>query len=208
MPAEENKKDEANTQETKNTNEETNASTASNSIETKLIQEIQKKMEEIETEKKAIEKDYEELQETAKRAQYDYINLKMDFDRYRNQQEEAKKSQKVELLLETVKKFLPFVENLRKSLDTVSDEIKETPLGKGVQIVYNKFETTLGTMNIKAIDAMGLEPDNLLHEPVSMAPAPSDELKGKIIQEFERGYVYEKDEDKRVVTTSKVVVGQ
>jgi hypothetical protein len=53
-----------------------------------------------------------------------------------------------------------------------------------------------------------LAPDSLVHEPVSVQSIEDEKLKGKIVQEFERGFVYEKDGDKRVVVASKVVVGQ
>jgi molecular chaperone GrpE (heat shock protein) len=74
--------------------------------------------------------------------------------------------------------------------------------------MYKNFLATLAGMSITPIEALGLEPDTYLHEPVGMQPTDDDSLKGKIIQEFERGFVYEKDGQKTVVTTSKVVIGQ
>ncbi len=75
-------------------------------------------------------------------------------------------------------------------------------------MTYDNFIKTLENMHIKAIEAIGLNPDSLLHEPVNMQPTDDKKLKGKIIQEFERGFVYEKDWEKKVITTSKVVIGQ
>jgi hypothetical protein len=45
-----------------------------------------------------------------------------------------------------------------------------------------------------------------LHEPVSVEPVEDEQLKGKIIKEFERGFVYDKSGDKRVIIASKVIV--
>jgi hypothetical protein len=47
-----------------------------------------------------------------------------------------------------------------------------------------------------------------LHEPVGMQPTEDKNLKGKIIQEFERWFVYTENGEKTVITTSKVVIGQ
>lgn len=178
------------------------------SLEEKLIDELKKQIETLEAGKAKAEERIKELEETTKRAQYDYVNLKMDFDRYRTKHDESKDEQKLELLLDTVKKFLPFVENVRKSLDNITEEVKTSPLGQGVSMVYEKFLNTLEQMHIKPIESIGQEPDNVLHEPVSAQPVQDKKLKGKIVQEFERGFVYHKGDIKKVVATSKVVVGQ
>lgn len=155
-----------------------------------------------------LEKLVKEQEEITKRAQYDYINLKFDFERYQKQAEEKAKNMEIDALMIVVKKFLPFVENLRKSLLTVSESQKENPMIKWLQIMYDNFIKTLEWMNIKVIESIGLTPDSFLHEPVSMQEVEDKKLKGKIIQEFERGFVYEKDGEKRVIITSKVVVWQ
>lgn len=167
-----------------------------------------KKYQELETRIKQLEQEKKEIEEIAKRSQYEYINLKTDFDRYQRQIEESSKSMEIDSLLAVVKKFLPFVEDLRKSLENITEEYKGDPLAKGVQIVYDKFLKTLEGMHIKVIDAIGLEPDSLLHEPVSVEPTEDKKMKWKIIKEFERGFVYNKDGDKRVIISSKVIVWQ
>ncbi|MEI8091456.1 MAG: nucleotide exchange factor GrpE [bacterium] len=74
-------------------------------------------------------------------------------------------------------------------------------------MIYEKFLKTLEHMHIHAIPALGLEPDSFLHEPVSVQPVEESKMKGKIIQEFERGFVYEYDGEKKVIIPSKVIVG-
>ncbi len=174
---------------------------AQNQQDDKKYQELEARIEQLEKEKK-------EIEEIAKRSQYEYINLKMDFDRYQKQMQESSKNMETDALLLVVKKFLPFVEDLRKSLENITDEHKDDPLAKGVQMIYDKFLKTLESLHIKVIISIGLEPDSFLHEPVSIEPTENKKLKGKIIKEFERGFVYEKDGDKRVVKPSKVIVGQ
>ena len=171
-------------------------------------QQDDKKYQELEQKIIQLEKEKKEFEEIAKRSQYDYINLKMDFDRYQRQIQESSKSMELDSLLFVVKKFLPFIEDLRKSLENITDEHQEDPLTKWVQMVYNKFLKTLEHLHIKAIDSLWLVPDSFLHEPVSVEPVEDEALKGKIIKEFERGFIYDKDGDKRVIRASKVIVWQ
>lgn len=77
-----------------------------------------------------LEKALQEQVEISKRAQHDYINLKWDFDRYMQNMKEKSASLEVDTLISVVKKFLPFVENLRKSLATIADDQKDSPFVK------------------------------------------------------------------------------
>jgi molecular chaperone GrpE (heat shock protein) len=119
--------------------------------EKKIIEEqddLEKKLEEVQKEKdeqgvagrgtsdekdvkiQQLEKELKEQMEISKRAQHDYINLKRDFDRYMQNMKEKSASLEVDTLISVVKKFLPFVENLRKSLATIADDQKESPFVK------------------------------------------------------------------------------
>jgi len=171
-------------------------------------QQDDKKYRELEEKIVQLEKEKKELEEIAKRSQYEYLNLKIDFDRYQRQIKESSQSAEVDSLLSVVKKFLPFIEDLRKSLENITDEHQNDPLTKWVNMVYTKFLKTLEHLHIKAIESLWLVPDSFLHEPVSVEPVEDEKLKGKIIREFERGFVYIKGDDKRVIIASKVIVWQ
>jgi len=51
-------------------------------------------------------------------------------------------------------------------------------------------------------------PDGMLHEPLSTIPVEDEAMKGKIVQEYQKGFYVEKDGQKIVILSSKVVVGQ
>ena len=163
------------------------------------IAELKQKVEELESKNK-------ELSEIAKKAQLDYLNLKTDFDMFHRQTKEANKNMEVDSLISMVKKFLPFIEDLRKSLEHVWEWHSEDPLTKWVQMIYDKFMKTLESLNIKPIQSIWLEPDSFFHEPVNVVPS-WEENKWKIVQEYERWFYYEKDGEKKIITVSKVVVG-
>ncbi len=166
-----------------------------------------KKYRELEAKIIQLEQEKKELEEIAKRSQYEYLNLKMDFDRYQQQIQQSHKTMELDSLILVIKKFLPFIEDLRKSLENITDEHAQDPLTQWVRMVYDKFLKTLEHLHIKAIDAVGLTPDSFLHEPVSLEPVDDETMKGKIVREFERGFVYQKDGEKKVIRVSKVIVG-
>ena len=74
----------------------------------------------------ALQRQYSELQEICKKAQNDYIMLKVDFDQYQNRTQAAQKDQTVSSLIDVVKKFLPFIDGLEKSLATVGESDRKS----------------------------------------------------------------------------------
>ena len=111
-------------------------------------------------------------------------------------------------IIKVVKDFLPFIENLRKSLLNLTDDQKESSLWVGLQMMYENFLKSLEKLYIKPIDALGLEPDPQFHEPISMQPVDDESLKWKIVQEFQQWFIYDKQgEDTIILTPSKVIVG-
>ncbi|HCB52117.1 TPA: nucleotide exchange factor GrpE [Patescibacteria group bacterium] len=154
-----------------------------------------------------LEKEKQEVMEIAKKAQFEYMNLKVDFDRVQRLSAEKEKSMEVDSLIKYMKKILPVVEQLRTSLDHVDESKKEDPFVLGVKMVFDNMMKTLEQLGIKPIESLGLAPDGLLHEPLSTMPVEDTAMKGKIVQVFQQGYYLEKDGQKTVVLTSKVVVG-
>ena len=141
---------------------------------------------------KELENKLADSEQITKKAQSDYIHMKFDFDSYMRRNEEQAKTSKVDTLVDVVKKFTPFIDGLRQSLSNIPQEQHNDVLVQGVQMVYNKFISSLEMMGIKKIESIGQTPDIELHEAVSALPIADESQKGKIIQEFEQGFVYEK----------------
>ncbi|MDR0370068.1 MAG: nucleotide exchange factor GrpE [Candidatus Peribacteria bacterium] len=170
---------------------------------------IQKLLQEVETQKEELLKMQTlvaEKEEIAKKAQIEYINLKSDFDFLLRQTKLKEENLEQEIVMKTVKKLLPFVEDLRKSLETLSADQKQESLGQGVQMVYEKLLKALADFSIFPIESMGVEPDLRFHEPVGTQPATTKSEKGKIIKVFEQGFYFKKGEDKITMLPSKVII--
>lgn len=157
---------------------------------------------------KELEAQVQEKEEIARNSQIAYLNLKADFDILQRQTQQKIETADRDAVLKVVKDLLPFIENLRKSLLNLSDEAKTSSMGQGLQMMYDNLLKSLEKLKVRPIEAIGLAPDAQFHEPVSMQPTDDEKLKGKIIQEFEQGFVYENGNDKLVITPSKVIIGQ
>lgn len=154
-----------------------------------------------------LEKALQEKEEIAKNSQIAYLHLKADFDILQRQTDQKIENANRDAKIKIVKKLIPQLENLRKSLLNLNDEQKESTMGKGLLMMQEGFYKVLGEMGIEPIASMGLEPNPQFHEPVSMQPVNDEALKGKIVQEFEQGFVYKEGEEVIVLNPAKVVVG-
>ena len=74
---------------------------------------------------------------------------------------------------------------------------------EGVVLIYNKFKDFLSAQGIKEIEAKEKPFDTDLHEAITQIPAPTEEMKGKVIDCVEKGYLL----NDKVIRFSKVVVG-
>ncbi|MES2875602.1 MAG: nucleotide exchange factor GrpE [Bacteroidota bacterium] len=91
-------------------------------------------------------------------------------------------------------------ERAQKSMETATDieAVKE-----GVKLVHHKLKNTLANKGLKEMDAKGKDFDADVHEGITNIPAPSSDLKGKVIDELEKGY-YLND---KVIRFAKVIIG-
>jgi len=89
----------------------------------------------------------------------------------------------------------------QKQLET-SDDPKE--IKEGVILVFNKFRNILQAKGLKVMETKNQEFNPDLHEAITEIPAPSPELKNKIIDEVMKGY-YLND---KIIRYAKVVIGK
>lgn len=91
-------------------------------------------------------------------------------------------------------------ERAQKSMETATDieAVKE-----GVKLVHHKLKNILSNKGLKEMDAKGKVFNADVHEGITNIPAPTDDLKGKVIDELEKGY-YLND---KVIRFAKVIIG-
>lgn len=157
-------------------------------------------------ENKSLQVELKKYQEIASNSQSQYLNLKFDFDWFIRRVEREKQEWWVKALIDTFSIFLPFIENLRKSIEDVPSEIEKSNWVKWVALLYVNLIKRLEEIWIYEIKCLWVEPDPEQHEPISVQPVEDENLKWKITQECERWFYYQKWDQKIVINPSKVIV--
>lgn len=78
------------------------------------------------------------------------------------------------------------------------------PLKEGIQLVFNKLRNTMQSKGVKPMQTIGTDFNPDQHEAITEIPAPTEELKGKVVDEVQKGY-YMND---KIIRFAKVVVGK
>lgn len=133
-----------------------------------------------------------------------HLRLSAEFDNYRRRTVK----EKMELVKsggeDVLKKILPIADDFDRAVSHLS-EVKDVEAVKaGIMLIYNKFQNFVSTSGLQEIDAKGKDFDTDLHEALTKIPAPVPELKGKVIDVVEKGYML----GDKVARFAKVVVGE
>ena len=101
--------------------------------------------------------------------------------------------------------MLPVLDDFERALSHIEDDKEAEELRKGVLLIYNKLVNTLEQKGLSKLEVRQGDVFNAdIHEAITQIPAPSEDLKGKIIDVVEHGY---KLGDK-IIRFPKVVIGQ
>ena len=102
--------------------------------------------------------------------------------------------------------LLPVLDDFDRALNEIKKASEENnELLKGIELINNKLRNSLAQKGLSVIDVnAGDVFDVDLHEAITQIPAPSDDLKGKIIDVLEQGYKL----GEKVIRYPRVVIGQ
>lgn len=126
-----------------------------------------------------------------------------EFDNYRKRTIK----EKTELVLnggeKTIKAILPVLDDMERALSNMQKAEDVAAVVEGVQLIYRKFMGILEKEGVKTIQTENQDFNVDLHEAIAQLPAPTDELKGKIMDCTLTGYTL----NDKVIRHSQVVVG-
>ncbi|WP_158837649.1 nucleotide exchange factor GrpE [Polaribacter sp. L3A8] len=106
---------------------------------------------------------------------------------------------------ELMTSLLPIIDDFERALTHIEEDKEAEELRKGVLLIYQKFYNTLELKGLSKVETnAGDTFDAEIHEAITQIPAPSEDLKGKVIDCVEKGY---KLGDK-IIRYPKVVIGQ
>ena len=98
--------------------------------------------------------------------------------------------------------LLPVMDDFERALQHMAEATDVESLRTGVELIHKKFSDFLVKKGVEEIAAKGETFDVELHEAIARMPAPSEDMKGKVLDCVEKGY---KMGDK-VIRFAKVVV--
>ena len=133
-----------------------------------------------------------------------YLRLSAEFDNYRKRT----LKEKAEIIKngseKTLTAILPVLDDFERALKNMEASEEAKAMKEGVELIFGKFLKILGQEGLQKIETDGHAFDTDFHEAIALIPAPSDELKGKILDCVQTGYML----NDKVIRHAKVVVAQ
>jgi molecular chaperone GrpE len=99
--------------------------------------------------------------------------------------------------------FLAILDDMERAIKSFESTSDVEAIKAGINLIYSKLKSTTESKGLKPMDATGKAFDADLHDAITNIPAPSPDLKGKVIEEVEKGYFL----NDKVIRHAKVVVG-
>ena len=132
-----------------------------------------------------------------------YLRLYSEFDNYRKRTLKEKSDWNKMAGEDIFKAILPVVDDFERALKSMENATEIGALKEGISLIYSKMKHNLTSKGLEAIDSIGQPFDADLHEALTNIPAPTEDLKGKVVDEIERCYKL----NGKVIRWAKVIVG-
>jgi molecular chaperone GrpE len=152
---------------------------------------------EIETNEARLERELAEMKDK-------YLRLSAEFDNYRKRTLKERMDMLKTASEEVLLGLLQVIDNFERALKNMETSQDVEAIREGVELIYKNFVNFLAQKGMKEIDALNAPFDTDLHEAITKIPAPTADLKGKVVDVIEKGY---KLHDK-VSRYAKVVIGE
>lgn len=145
----------------------------------------------------------EKLQAEVQQLNDKYLRLYAEFDNYKRRTQK----ERVELLQtagkDVIVSLLPVLDDFDRALKAMETAADVAPVKEGILLVSTKLKNTLSQKGLKDVESINQPFNTDFHEAITNIPAPTDDLKGKVIDEVEKGYTL----NDNVIRFAKVVVG-
>lgn len=150
------------------------------------------------------ENDIEQLEATIADLKDKHLRLFSEFDNYRKRTTKERielfKTASADIITDLLSVLDDF-DRANKSFETTTDiEAVKT----GFELIHSKLNNLLAKKGLESMDAKGKDFDTDFHEAITEIPAPTEELKSKVVDVVERGYLL----NGKVIRFAKVVVGK
>ncbi len=132
-----------------------------------------------------------------------FLRLYSEFDNYRKRTQKERVDLIKSASSEMIISMLPVLDDFERALKFAGDEKKDPVSVSGLELIYQKFKGILESKGLKKMNSLGEEFNVDHHDAITNIAAPSEEMKGKVIEEAECGYFL----NDKVIRHAKVIVG-
>jgi len=113
--------------------------------------------------------------------------LQAEFSNYKKRIERDKRELSTKIKGKLIQDLLPVLDDFERMLSSPSQD--DGKLSEGARLIYEKLLGILKKEGLEPFSAQGKDFDPSLHEAVSVTESPP-ELDGKVIEEWQRGYLF------------------
>ncbi len=132
-----------------------------------------------------------------------YLRLYSEFDNYRKRTLREKTELTKTASAEVIHDLLPILDDLDRAIKNSESTDKIEAIREGEKLILAKLKRTLELKGLQEMKTLGEPFDTDLHDAVTNVPAPTDDMKGKVIDEIQKGYLL----NGKVIRYARVVVG-
>jgi len=157
-----------------------------------------------ETKEQKLQREFDELNEKHAQLNDDYLRLFSEFDNFRKRKNKEVADLYITAGEKMVLAILPTIDDFDRALQHIGDSEEAQAHREGLELIYNKFLNILKQNQVAEIDAKGKDFDTDFHEAITRFPAPTEDMKGKVVDVTEKGYTM----GDKVIRYAKVVVGE
>ncbi len=176
-----------------------------NQEQEELKQEVQSEQDETaKVEEKIVEPKEESLEEKYNKLNDAHLRLMAEFDNYRKRTMREKADLLKSAGESVLVSVLPLVDDFERGLQVTADSTDISAVREGMELIYDKFTAFLKQHGISVIETAEKNFDTEFHEAITTIPAPTEELKGKVIDCTKKGYML----NDKVIRFAQVVVGE
>ncbi len=132
-----------------------------------------------------------------------YLRLYSEFDNYRKRSARERVEFSKTAASDTFTAILPVLDDFDRAAKAMENADDIAVVKEGMQLIYHKFRNILVSKGLEEMNAQGETFDADFHEAITSIPSPDDSMKGKVVNEVEKGYSL----NGKVIRFAKVVVG-
>lgn len=152
----------------------------------------------------SLRKALQEKEEEYKTLYEKHLRLLSEFDNYRKRTVRERADLLKTAGEEVIQALLPVLDDFERALKSTQQSTDPQAIKEGIILIQNKLSNALSQKGLEPMNAIGQDFDTDFHEAITDIPAPSEEMKGKVIDETQKGYML----GGKVIRFAKVVVGK